>query len=731
MEMIEGTLEHIVYRSESDGFTVAYLASSDQTDQFVTIVGNLLAVSPGENLVLKGQWAIHPKYGRQFEVHDYHTVLPTTEAGLQKYLGSGLIKGIGPALATRIIECFREDTLRILDEQRERLLEVKGIGPHKLQQITRAWDEQKEIREVMLFLKAHDVSTGYATKIFKTYGREAIRIVQENPYQLAEDIFGIGFKIADRIALKLGLARDAPQRIEAALLYALEEAANEGHVYLPRAELAQRCMRMLELEESEASAFIESAVERLIQRARVMRDHAEGEDAGEQGEVIYLPPFYYGELGVAHQLKQIKTTPIRVGHEKVSQLLSRLTREAAKVGHTYSSEQEEAIRAALLSKAVILTGGPGTGKTTTVRGILQMMEWLGWTVLLAAPTGRAAKRLSEATGREAFTIHRLLGYRPPRGFEFYEDNKLDADAVIIDELSMVDLLLMNHLVKALPPEAHLILVGDADQLPSVGPGNVLHDLIQSGEFAVIRLSQIFRQAQESRIVVNAHLINQGQFPYLEATETSDFFFLKEEDPEQAAQLICQLVTQRLPQFYKYDPFQDIQVLSPMYRGASGVENLNQLLQERLNPSKSISLPGSQRELRLGDKVMQVRNNYEKEVFNGDIGRIVDVNLVEQQLWVRYPDRGLIPYDAADLNELVMAYAVTIHKSQGSEYKSVIMPILTHHYVMLQRNLLYTGITRAKELVVLVGSKRALGMAVRNDKQQLRYSRLAKRLARPG
>jgi len=593
MEKLEGTLERIVYEDEEGGYMVARFACAAYKDRLLTIVGNLAAVILGEKLLLKGHFSVHPRYGRQFEVKEYKAVLPTTEAGIRKYLGSGLIKGIGPALSSRIIDHFGKDALRIIEEEADRLEEVEGIGPRRLQLITQAWEEQKDIREVMLFLKAHDVSTGYAVKIFKTYGQEAIRVVKENPYQLAEDIFGIAFKTADRIAMKLGIAKDAPERVEAALEYTLSQAADEGHVYLPRAELIGKCVEMLKVEAGQ----VDQAVNTLAQREIVIVEEEE-----DQEEAVFSAPFYYGEVGVASQLKRIKSTPSQVGDQQVENLLRQLKRQKEV---DYAPEQEEAIRAALTSKVMILTGGPGTGKTTTVKGIIQMMDWLSWDVLLAAPTGRAAKKLSEATGREAKTIHRLLGYRPPNGFQHNEHKRLKADAVIIDELSMVDLILMNNLVKAVPRHANLVLVGDVDQLPSVGAGAVLHDLIASGEIHVVKLTKIFRQAQQSRIVVNAHRVNQGQFPYLKAEKTSDFFFIEQEEPKEAAEIITQLVSQRLPRFYGLDPFSGMQVLSPMYRGEAGADNLNRLLQERLNPKEEFDLPSASRRFRLGDKVMQI------------------------------------------------------------------------------------------------------------------------------
>jgi exodeoxyribonuclease V alpha subunit len=722
MEKLEGTLKRIVYVNNESGYMVARLTPGSRKADPLTIVGNLAAVSPGEKLSLKGCWRIHPKYGRQFEVKEYESLTPVTADGIQKYLGSGLIKGIGPALSARIVDHFGKTTLQVIEKQPERLQEIEGIGPSRLERISQAWARQRDIREVMLFLKAHSVSTGYAIKIFKAYGQQAIRIVKQNPYLLPRDIFGIGFKIADRIAMKLGIAEDDPERIAAALKYTLNQAAAIGHVYLPRPALIDSCVEMLGVERGR----VDGALNTLAQRGTVVIEQDEASGADDKEEAVFLSPFYHGEIGVTSRLNLIKETPSQVRPQQAENLLRQLKE---KNPIDYAPEQEEAIKSSLLGKIMIITGGPGTGKTTTVRGIIQAMEWLNWRVVLAAPTGRAAKKLSEATGREAKTIHRLLGYSPKNGFRYDERNQLQTDAVIIDELSMVDLILMNNLVKAVPSNANLVLVGDVDQLPSVGAGAVLHALIASGQIHVVKLIKIFRQAQKSLIVVNAHRVNRGNFPYLKGKAKDDFFFIPQEEPEEVARIIARLVSQRLPKYYGLNPFSDIQVLTPMHRGAAGANNLNRLLQETLNPKDEIALPPASGRFRLGDKVMQIRNNYQKDIFNGDIGQITDVDPVNQQLIVKFPDQALIHYDAADLAELVLAYAITIHKSQGNEYRAVVMPMLTHHYVMLQRNLLYTGITRARELMIIVGSKKALRIACKNDKQRTRYSRLATRLAK--
>ncbi len=708
MEMLNGILERIVYENEENGYVIARFTSPEYGPDLLTVVGNLMSASPGENLLLKGEWVNHPQYGRQFRIEEYETVLPATVVGIRKYLGSGLIKGIGPVMAERIVSYFELDTLEIIEDTPEKLKDVPGIGKKRVEMITKAWQEQKEIKDVMIFLQSHNVSTNFAVKIYKTYEDRAISVVRENPYQLAEDIYGIGFKTADTIADNLGIEKEAPSRLMSGIQYVLSQSADEGHVYLPQDKLIGKSARMLSID----AELIESALELLRERESVIIEDNN----------VYLAPFYYAEMGITNRMASLlETDPPRA--------ISRVDESIAYLEKTknieFAEKQKDAIKKALTCKVMILTGGPGTGKTTTLMGIIELMEQLQLDVMLAAPTGRAAKRLSETTGRDARTIHRLLEYSPQNGFQKNQGDPLRADVVIIDESSMMDLTLTNNLLKAVHPTSTLILVGDVDQLPSVGAGNVLRDLIASGIIEVITLTEIFRQARQSMIVVNAHKINKGQFPSSSSIKKRDFFFIEEEDPDEAAAVIVDLVMTRLPNYYGYDPMDDIQVLCPMYRGTVGANNFNEALQNALNPDGD-PLPRGGRSFRSGDKVMQIRNNYDKEVFNGDIGRISSVDPVDQVVTVEFPER-IVKYESADLNELVLAYAITVHKSQGSEYNVVVTPIHTQHYMMLQRNLLYTAITRAKKLVVLVGTKKALAIAIRNDKVAKRYTGLAKRL----
>ncbi len=721
-EEIECVLEEVIYKDEESGYTVAKVAPLADEKGQITAVGRMASVLPGQNLTLKGKWVIHPKYGRQFKVTNYQVDMPATEEGIKKYLSSGLMKGIGPSIAEKITKRWGEETLEVIESDPDRLEEIEGIGPHRLKNIKKAWKEQEDIREVMLFLKSHDVSTNHGVKIYKTYGKDAIKTLKENPYRLTEDIFGIGFKTADKIAMKLGMDRDSSERIKAGVEYTLREASNEGHTFFPKSELEEKCVEILEVEKES----IKSAINELFYQEKVILEELEEGSAkkGDIDQAVYLAPFYFSERGVADRLSEISSTPCKVKPERADKLISQLGKQEA---IEYNPDQKGIIRQALVNKIMVITGGPGTGKTTTVKGIIRLMKRLGWEVKLAAPTGRAAKRLSQATGREAKTIHRMLKFRPPHQFLKNEDDPLDADAIIIDELSMVDLILMYNLLKAIPDEAHLILVGDGDQLPSVGAGNVLKDLIKSDTVKVGKLTEIFRQAGESQIVINAHLINSGQFPRLKNSPRNDFFFIEEEDSREAAKLVAELASKRIPTRFNYDPFQDVQVLTPMHRGPSGVDHLNHMLQESLNPASKDQIPFTTRRFKLGDKVMQIRNNYQKDIFNGDIGKITGVDKKGKRIMVRFLDRGVVFYESADLNELVLAYAITIHKSQGNEYKSVILPILTQHYIMLQRNLLYTALTRAKELAVFVGSKKAIGIAVNNDKEELRYSLLSEKL----
>jgi len=710
METLKGTLERIVYENTETGYTIVRFTSREYPNELLTVIGNLMSANPGETLLLQGEWVNNPQYGRQFKIEKYETVMPATVIGIKKYLGSGLIKGIGPVMASRIVTHFGMDTIDIIEKSPRKLSQVPGIGAKRISMVMQAWQEQREIKNIMLFLQSHNVNTSHAVKIYKTYENESISVVRENPYQLADDIYGIGFKTADTIAQNLGVEKDSPNRIMAGIEYVLNQQADEGHVYLPEGELVVESCKILEANPEQIRNGIAGL---LVKEAIVIEEDA-----------IYLAPFYYAETGVANGIARLIQTQ---SPGQIPYNIERTISEVERMMNIRLAEnQQEAIKKALDCKMMILTGGPGTGKTTTILGIIRLFEQLGRKITLACPTGRAAKRLSEVTGREAKTIHRLLEYSPMgNAFKRNQENPLDTDVVIIDEVSMVDLILMNNLVKAVPRTATLILVGDIDQLPSVGAGNILRDLIDSECVEVVRLTEIFRQAQQSMIITNAHQINKGIYPQLTGRKNRDFFFIEEEEPEKAAALIQDLICRRLPNHYNYHPIDDIQLICPMRRGVVGVENFNRLLQDTLNKN-SENLPRGGRNFRIGDKVMQIRNNYDYEVFNGDIGRIAKINLEKQTITVTYPDKA-VDYDIADLNELVLAYAITVHKAQGSEYNAVVIPLMTQHYMMLQRNLVYTGITRAKELVVIVSTKKALGMAIRNNKVVRRYTGLAERL----
>ncbi len=713
MERLRGTVERITYQSPETGYTVAKLQREGGGGQPVTVVGEMLALSPGECVLLEGDWANHSQYGRQFKISSYQTVVPATVQGIRRYLGSGLIKGVGPVTAGRIVDHFGAETLQVIEEAPDRLIEVEGLGRKRTEMILRAWEEQREIHNVMLFLQSHEVGTGYAVKIWKTYGQEAVSAIQENPYRLPADIWGIGFLTADRIAQKLGVEPHSEQRIQAGIRYVLDSAADDGgHVYLPEPELVQACVEALDV----SADLVVPSLEALRESEQVIIEDGR----------VYIPPLYYAEKGAAGKLHQLS----RIGRIETGDVSREIDGIERRAGITFAPLQKKALERSLSASLLVLTGGPGTGKTTTIQGLIWLLEARHKRIALAAPTGRAAKRLSEATGREAKTIHRLLKFSPrDMTFEKNADDPLEIDALIVDEVSMVDILLMNGLMRAVPPSASVVLVGDVDQLPSVGPGNVLKDTIASGAVATVELNEIFRQAQESQIVMNAHAVNAGEPPDARNAHDSNFFFVEEEDPEGIAETICGLCAERLPRTYGLDPIDDIQVLAPMYRGEAGAINLNQALQQRLNP-KGVELKRGGVVLRSGDKVMQIRNNYDKEVFNGDIGRISLIDSTNQTVRVTFPER-VVDYDFGDLDEIVLAYATTVHKSQGSEYKAVVAPMTTQHYIMLQRNLLYTAITRARELVVLVGTRKAMGIAVRNNQVSERYTSLAERIRHGG
>jgi len=712
MEYLSGVVERITYINEENGFSVIKIKSKGYYD-LVTVVGNLAAVNVGASVKLKGEWKHDSKYGRQFNAFEYQEIVPATIAGIEKYLGSGLIKGIGPVNAKRIVKHFKEDTIRIIDEEPDRLLEVEGIGPKRVEMIKKGWQEQKEIKNVMLFLQSNGVSTAYAVKIYKTYGNDSINIVKSNPYRLADDIWGIGFKTADKIARQLGFDENSFERCRSGILYVLNELSNEGHCYAEREQLLSETEKMLGLD----SELINSTIDRMIEEKSVILD---------EENTIYLPPFYFSETGTAKRIREILSSHSFYNNMDTDNVTKKVQDEC---GIKYDEVQLEAIRTAAKSKFMILTGGPGTGKTTTTQAVIKVFQKFGAKVLLAAPTGRAAKRMSETCGMEAKTIHRLLEYKPPEGYKKNAENPLDCDVLIIDETSMVDIILMYNLLKAVSDNTIVILVGDVDQLPSVGAGNVLRDIIDSGIVNVVRLTRIFRQAQGSAIITNAHKINKGEFPRLKGGKDSDFFFIEEEEPGKVVETIKELCSKRLPKYYGVDPINDIQVLCPMQKGETGAHNLNIVLQEILNPSQ-ISIRYGGASYRLNDKVMQIKNNYDKNVFNGDIGIIESIDTEDRTLLINF-DGNLVSYDATELDEVVLAYATTIHKSQGSEYKIVVAPFTTQHYIMLQRNLLYTCVTRAKKVLVLVGTKKAIGMAISNNKTQKRNTMLAQRLKRGG
>ena len=703
--LLRCVVERITYQNPENGYSVLKVKVKGYND-LVTLVGNLLEVPVGSVLLCRGEWKVDKRYGSQFVAATWEETMPATVYGIEKYLGSGLVKGIGPRFARAIVQRFGTETIDIIETEIERLYEVPNIGRKRVAKIRESWEKQKDIKNVMLFLQGSGVSTAYAAKIYREYGKESIDKVRENPYRLADDIWGIGFKTADGIAAKMGYEKEDPRRCRSGILYTLGQLSDEGHVYAGEEQLVKTAGQLLEAGET----AIRDTLAGMLQAEDLILDK----------EAIYLPPFYHAECGTSRRLRDLAES---TGRSLFDGLFdpSSLT---AETGIEYDEVQLAAIRQAVTSKVMVLTGGPGTGKTTTTQGIIAALKKAGLRVLLAAPTGRAAKRMSEATGMEAKTIHRLLEYNPQDGYKRNDENPLEGDALIVDECSMIDILLMNNLLKAVPVGMRLVFVGDIDQLPSVGAGNVLRDIIDSQRIPVVRLVRIFRQAQKSRIVMNAHTINQGRFPDTSNGRDTDFFFMREDDPERAAETIVRLVKERLPRAYRESPDR-IQVLTPMQRGVVGAANLNLLLQQALNPSGP-SLNRGGYTYRQGDRVMQQRNNYDKDVFNGDLGYIREVDTEGRTLKVDF-DGKWVEYDVTELDELTLAYATTIHKAQGSEYPIVVMPVLMTHFVMLQRNLIYTGITRAKKICVLLGAAKALAYAVRNVSVLKRNTRLKERL----
>jgi exodeoxyribonuclease V alpha subunit len=699
-ETLTGLIERVTYHNPENGFAVLKVQMKGRQD-LVTVVGNTTSVSAGEHVEATGKWVVDREHGQQFKADEMKTTHSASAEGIEKYLASGAIRSIGPKLAAKIVGVYKERTLEIFETAPDFLLHIKGIGKERVKRIRQSWQEQKEVRKIMLFLAEHGISSGRAIRIYRTYGQESIAKIKENPYRLADDIRGIGFKTADELAAKMGIDRNSPYRARAAVRYTLQELAGRGHVGHPEPGVVEHTTKLVEIDQ----LIVEEAVKAAVAEKTVIRETVEGESW------LYLVALHRAEVGLAQSVQ-------RIGWVE------------GMLGIKLAAGQQEAIRQACQQKMLVITGGPGVGKTTLVRSILEIFQAKGMKCVLAAPTGRAAKRLAETTERTAKTIHRLLEFDPATGeFKRNQQNPLKGDLFVVDETSMVDIVLGHQFFRAVPSEACVILVGDVDQLPSVGPGTVLADLIASGVVPVVRLTKIFRQAATSEIVAAAYAINQGRMPNLKAPDNglTDFYFIEAQEPEAIQDLIVRLVKERIPARFDFDPKTDIQILTPMNRSVLGARNLNQVLQTALNPGDGG--PEVQRfgwTFRIGDRVIQTENDYNRDVFNGDLGIIEKINRIEQNMVVNFEDR-LVEYDFGDLDELALAYVLSIHKSQGSEFPCVVIPVHTQHYMMLQRNLLYTAVTRGKKLVILVGTKKALGMAVRRQDTARRYTALRGRL----
>lgn len=736
MVSIKGTVERITYYNQENGYTVLRLRPDEgegegllglSLEGLLTVVGKLPELSPGEHIALEGEYTTHSKHGLQFSASKCKQMNPVTLEGIERYLGSGLIQGIGSQLAKRIVDHFGNDTLKIIEEQPEQLKNVPGIGQDRSEKIIAAWEAQKKVKEIMIFLHGHQISTNLAVKIYKTYGDQAKAIIKENPYQLEKDIYGVGFKTADKIAQDMGLPSDHPSRIEAGIVYVLNDMVDAGHVYVPLQLLADRSTSLLGVD----PPLIKTGIDRLAAQDRIRKEQisvepilssAEEQNNSQQSSLqqtaIYLTPFYYAETGAARLIRNLLSHTVEPKQDLLIQASENL-----------SQEQKAALDKALASPVSVITGGPGTGKTTCLKALVQLLDANNIRYALASPTGRAAKRLSQATGRTASTIHRLLSYHPTEGFKHHENNPLPIQFLIVDEASMLDLLLAYNLLRALKPGTQVLFVGDVDQLPSVGAGDVLRHIIDSGAVPVSRLEKIYRQEEDSRIISNAHRINHGQMPVFSETKRGDFFLFPADNAVKTADWIVELASSRIPETFGFNPVADIQVLTPLYRGEAGVDALNSRLQAKLNPAKKGKKEQkfAGRVFRVGDKVMQIRNNYDKNVFNGDIGTIVSMELEAQTFVVSMDDDRSVDYDFTEADEIVHAFAVSVHKSQGNEYPAVVMPVITQHYIMLQRNLIYTAVTRAEKCCVLVGNNKAIRIAINNNKIEQRFSFLKERI----